>query len=88
MWEVLRRLKPLSSAPWLLIGDFNEALWSFEQFSTRKRPERQMAEFKEVLAHCDVFDLGFSGVPWTFDNKQHGERNVKVRLDRAVASSS
>jgi hypothetical protein len=26
------------------------------------------------------------GVPWTFDNKQQGDRNVKVRLDKAVAS--
>jgi hypothetical protein len=26
MWEVLRRLKPISGAPWLLIDNFNEAL--------------------------------------------------------------
>jgi hypothetical protein len=63
MWEVLRRLKPMSAAPWLLIGDFNEVLWSFEQYSARKRPERQMAHFREVLAQCDVFDIGFFGVP-------------------------
>jgi hypothetical protein len=69
MWEVLRRLKPISTAPWLLIGDFNEAVWSFEQISARRQPEHQMAEFREVLAQCDVFDIGFSGVPWTFDNK-------------------
>jgi hypothetical protein len=25
-------------------------------------------------------------LPWTYDNQQKGERNVKVRLDRAVAS--
>jgi hypothetical protein len=69
MWEVLRRLKPISTAPWLLIGDFNEVVWSFEQISARRQPEHQMAEFREVLAQCDVFDIGFSGVPWTFDNK-------------------
>nr|XP_051205578.1 uncharacterized protein LOC127319648 [Lolium perenne] len=45
-----------------------------------------MQDFREVLSFCDVHDIGFSGVPWTFDNKQRGERNVKVRLDRAVAS--
>ena len=28
---------------------------------------------------------GFQGVPWTYDNKQDGFKNVKVRLDRAVA---
>jgi hypothetical protein len=86
MWELLKRLKPMSQAPWLLIGDFNEAMWSFEHFSARKRPERQMLDFREVLSHCDVHDLGFTGVPWTFDNKQAGGRNVKVRLDRARGS--
>ena len=31
--------------------------------------------------------MGFSGTPWTYDNKQEGARNVRVRLDRAVAST-
>jgi hypothetical protein len=88
MWELIRRIKPRSQAPWLMIGDFNEALWSFEHFSARRRPERQMLDFKEVLSHCDLHDLGFVGRPWTFDNKQAGDRNVRVRLDRAVASPS
>jgi hypothetical protein len=88
MWELLKRLKPVSSAPWVLIGDFNEALCSFEHLSSRCRLERRMLEFREALDFCDVFDLGFSGIPWTYDNKQSGERNVKVRLDRAVASST
>jgi hypothetical protein len=32
--------------------------------------------------------LGYLGVPWTYNNYQTGDRNVRVRLDRAVASSS
>lgn len=44
-----------------------------------------MANFREVLSDCNVFDLGFHGVPWTYNNKQEGDRNVKVHLDRAVA---
>jgi hypothetical protein len=61
--KLLKHLKPISSAPWLLIGDFNEALWSFEHLSARKRPEQQMAPFWDTLAHYDVHDLGFIGVP-------------------------
>jgi hypothetical protein len=45
-----------------------------------------MLDFREVLSHCDLHDLGFSGKAWTYDNLQTGVRNVKVRLDRAVAS--
>jgi hypothetical protein len=35
---------------------------------------------------CDLHDLGFTGQPWTFDNKQSTGKDVKVKLDRAVAS--
>lgn len=88
MWDLLQRIKPRTKAPWMMIGDFNEAMWQFEHFSARRRPERQMMDFREVLSHCDLHDLGFTGLPWTYDNKQEGNRNVKVRLDRAVGSPS
>jgi hypothetical protein len=32
MWELLRRIKSWQYAPWLMIGEFNEAMWSFEHF--------------------------------------------------------
>ena len=86
MWTLLRRIKNESTEPWLMLGDFNEAMWQDEHFSRSRRSERLMMDFREILSHCDVHDLGFFGVPWTFDNKQRGDRNVKVRLDRAVAS--
>lgn len=88
MWELLRRIKPRSPHPWLVMGDFNEALWQFEHFSETRRGEKQMEDFREVLAFCDLHDIGFRGLPWTYDNRQMRRRNVRVRLDRAVASSS
>jgi hypothetical protein len=68
--------------------DFNEACWQKEHFSASERNERQMAAFRDTLFQCDLHDLGYKGLPWTFDNKKVGIRNVKVRLDRAVASPS
>jgi hypothetical protein len=70
MWELLRRIQPTLNALWVMLGDFNEALWQFEHFSKHKRPEQQMIDFREVLSHCNLHDLGFSGLPWTFDNRQ------------------
>lgn len=86
-WEILQRLKSRSNEAWMVAGDFNEAMWQFEHFSETKRGERQMAHLREVLAECDLRDLGFSGTPWTYDNKKRGRSNVKVRLDRGVANS-
>ena len=34
---------------------------------------------------CELEDLGFSGVPFTYDNGQYGNNNVRVRLDRVCA---
>lgn len=85
MWDLLRRIKPLGTGPWFMVGDFNEAMWQNEHFSRHKRSNRLMENFREVLLECNLFDLGFQGVPWTYNNKQEGDRNVKVRLDRAVA---
>ncbi|XP_040249657.1 uncharacterized protein [Aegilops tauschii subsp. strangulata] len=36
-----------------------------------------MANFHEVLSECNLFDLGFQGAPWTYNNMQEGNKNVK-----------
>lgn len=88
MWETIQRLRAESDLPWLLMGDFNEALWQFEHFSITLRPEGQMKAFREVLSVCALTDLGFAGIPYTYDNGRQGRANVRVRLDRAMADDS
>jgi exonuclease III len=85
---LLKRIKDKSDKPWFVAGDFNEAMFQFEHWSATKRSERRMKEFRETLDCCNLHDLGFLGCPWTFDNKQSGRNNVRVRLDRAVACPS
>lgn len=72
MWDLLSGLKPRSDLPWCVLGDFNEAMWSFEHFSVTQRSESQMIAFREVLEMCELVDLGFSGLPFTYDNKRAG----------------
>ncbi|XP_073359504.1 uncharacterized protein [Aegilops tauschii subsp. strangulata] len=73
--------------PWVVVGDFNEAMWSFEHFSDTPRSAGQMLDFRDVLEVCGLGELGFAGLPYTFDNRRGGRANVKVRLDRAVANN-
>jgi hypothetical protein len=42
--------------------------------------------FRECLEDCQLTDLGFTGPKLTWNNKQVGEDNVRVRLDRVVAN--
>jgi endonuclease/exonuclease/phosphatase family metal-dependent hydrolase len=80
------RLNGMYQIPWLVLGDFNKVQWEFEHFSVCRRPDRQMVDFHEIQAHCDLHDLVLSGLPWTYDNMQKSLRNVPVRLDRAVVT--
>ena len=86
MWVKLQSLSTISDLPWLVVGDFNEALWYFEHFSATSRPEAQMIASRDVLEICRLVDLGFASVLHTYDNKKAGNANVKVRLDRAGAA--
>jgi hypothetical protein len=42
------------------------------------RPERQMDDFRESVHVCGFSDLGYIGLPYTWENKQHGGNNMKV----------
>jgi endonuclease/exonuclease/phosphatase family metal-dependent hydrolase len=86
MWDAFHAIKPSSDKPWLMMGDFNEEMWQEEHLSRSAWPKSLMRDFHEVLSHCDLHDVGFIELPWTFGNKQKGDRNVKVHLDCAVAS--
>jgi hypothetical protein len=37
---------------------------------------------------CRFKDLGFIDLPYTWDNRQEGSHNVKVRLDRDLATDT
>ena len=87
MWAKLQGLTSVCDRPWLVIGDFNEALWDFEHLLATPRPEQQMIAFRDTLEVCGLIDLGFSGIPFTYDNLRVGASNVKVRLDRATATN-
>jgi len=52
------------------------------------RPERQMDGFRDAVSICGFPDLGFIGLPYTWDNRQQGDQNIKVRLDRAFANEA
>jgi hypothetical protein len=46
----------------------------------------QMAGFREMVDVCGLRDLGYRGIPWTFEKKVAGGSYYRTRLDRALAS--
>ncbi|XP_073353971.1 uncharacterized protein [Aegilops tauschii subsp. strangulata] len=47
-----------------------------------------MASFRDCLQVCELEDLGFCGIPFTYNNGQALDRNVQVRLDRACVDEA
>ena len=72
--------------PWLCIGDFNAILHSFEKQSSHPPPYKQMDDFQETLNLCGLFDMGFKGYPFTWNDKRSSSANTRERLDRVVAN--
>ncbi|XP_071683852.1 uncharacterized protein [Lolium perenne] len=83
-WDLLKFLRKEYNNPWICAGDFNEVLYGTEQIGGNERQEWKMEGFRDAIEECKLEDLGFYGVPYTWDNKQQGNKNVKVRLDRAL----
>lgn len=60
-WNLLRVLGQEQDHPWLVSGDFNEIMYSFEKKGGQPMEEKKMAEFREVLKDCQLIDVGYSG---------------------------
>ncbi|GAB2236476.1 hypothetical protein Droror1_Dr00028120, partial [Drosera rotundifolia] len=43
-----------------------------------------MAAFRETSAECNLYDIGYDGYTYTWDNEIYPPFNVKCRLDRVV----
>jgi hypothetical protein len=87
-WRLLRFLRNASNLPWICGGDFNEVLHDHEQIGGNDRENWKMEGFREAVDDCGFTDLGFSGLPYTWDNKREGSNNVKVRLDRCLVDDN
>ncbi|KAA3473246.1 reverse transcriptase [Gossypium australe] len=85
-WALLRRLGEDQSHPWLVKGDFNEIMYSFEKDGGIPRYERKIEAFRETLEDCQLEDIGHSGVWFAWERGNFAENNVKERLDRGVAN--
>lgn len=84
-WQVLHSLHSANGDnPWIVLEDFKEILWGFEQQSKNRWPEGQMQKFRDLVDHCQLLDMGYLlGIT---GETGKGDANVKCRLDRVLAN--
>lgn len=71
---------------WLCMGDFNEITWSCEKKGDDQRSFSAMEQFRDVIAKCNLHDLGYKGNTYTWSNGKIGDENVQERLDRGLTN--
>ncbi|KAG7980662.1 hypothetical protein I3843_05G193400 [Carya illinoinensis] len=54
----------------------------------RDRPAQQMLDFCELLSYCNLKDLGFSGLRYTWCSKREFLALVSKRLERFLGNLS
>ncbi|XP_074303514.1 uncharacterized protein LOC141637978 [Silene latifolia] len=86
-WELLRLLHGQSDLPWLVIGDFNEILYSTEM-KGGSGAQWQMNNFRVAVDDCGLKDVGWEGYQFTWDNGQAGDANRQSMIDRAMCTGS
>ncbi|KAK5819465.1 hypothetical protein PVK06_024467 [Gossypium arboreum] len=85
-WNLLRRLGNEKKFPWLVCGDFNEVLYSFEKVGGVPREEHRIEAFRKTLDDCQLRDIEYSGNWFTWERGNRPETNIKELLDRRVAN--
>ncbi|MBA0876499.1 hypothetical protein Goshw_005146 [Gossypium schwendimanii] len=81
-----RRLKPSEPMECHDAENFNEIMYSFEKKGGQAREERRMEAFRGVLGECQLVDVGYTGVWYTWERGNLPSTNIRERLDRGVAN--
>ncbi|KAA3486785.1 reverse transcriptase [Gossypium australe] len=84
VWNLLKRLSCDCKCPYLVAGDFNEIMYSFEKRGGLPRDQNKMEVFRDTLEECHLMDIGYSGAWFTWERGNLPETNIRERLDRGL----
>ncbi|XP_071921847.1 uncharacterized protein [Coffea arabica] len=85
-WENLSDRKRLWNNRIVLIGDFNDIISNDEKWGGKTGESWSFSKFKNFITRNKLIDLGFEGLPWTWNNNWSSGEKIKERLDRALTS--
>ena len=82
LWNNLVNVASLHSSPWIIAGDFNEVLPDNNKFGGKAVNANRSLLFKDCLDSCNMVDLGFSRLSFTWSNRRGVRSLIQERLDR------
>jgi hypothetical protein len=85
-WNSLASLGNSFGGAWLLLGEFNSILSSFEKSGGRAFGSTAHSDFVDFVNFNALIDLGFVGNKFTWRNHRMGRDNIREWLDRGLAN--
>ncbi|XP_058762667.1 uncharacterized protein LOC131636038 [Vicia villosa] len=85
-WDMLRELRDMLTAPWCVIGDFNDLLSQQEKVGIHLHPNWLCAGFRDVVSECNLLDVPMEGHPFTWIKSRGTPHVIEERLDRALVT--
>ncbi|XP_024976233.1 uncharacterized protein LOC112514134 [Cynara cardunculus var. scolymus] len=88
LWSGLRKFKVvLGSKPWVVLGDFNVMLFPHDRYGGSSRRNVDMSEFYTCVEDVELFDLHYTGIHFTWNQKPNEEGGIRRKLDRVLANT-
>lgn len=75
-WDLMGNIASDFDGPWLAIGDFNSIISQSEKIGGNPFASSSNHNFQTDLNDLSFIDLGFTGYPYTWNNKRSGHDNI------------
>lgn len=86
LWVKLRNIKRQSEDPWMVIGDLNNVLFSFERVGGDLVHPRETMVLANCVEDTKVIDLKVVGAFYTWSNGRFDNRRIWSQIDRCMVN--
>lgn len=83
LWLYIQQLGKVIGIMWVLIGDINQPLDSWDKRGGRPINRKMADKFWSTIDLCQMLDIGFQGSSYTWCNRRDKRANIQERIDRA-----
>ncbi|XP_021715737.1 uncharacterized protein LOC110683653 [Chenopodium quinoa] len=87
LWDGISSIGAVSG-PWLVIGDFNFVLNSYDRVNGNVITDYEVNHFRSFVDNLDLCELKSNGSFYSWSNKGHVDGRIATRIDRGLVNQA